>query len=168
MWDQLFDCFCHRLFAANHSHVCGINEVSSCLLCVTSESFPRMWDQPECRITFMWLTRIIPTYVGSTLPARRGCPIRPNHSHVCGINYDNGRIISADDESFPRMWDQLPTSAVVVVLSRIIPTYVGSTRSRQNQRTTTTNHSHVCGINTLKSLLILAMYESFPRMWDQH
>ena len=30
---------------ANHSHVCGINEVEEEFNWIKSESFPRMWDQ---------------------------------------------------------------------------------------------------------------------------
>ena len=51
-------------------------------------------------------------------------------------------------ESFPRMWDQRRIHGVIVVVLRIIPTYVGST----------------VGVRLVPPFNI----ESFPRMWDQH
>ena len=51
--------------------------------------------------------------------------------------------------------------------TRIIPTYVGSTRRAERGRIVFSNHSHVCGINITKLISTFETYESFPRMWDQ-
>ena len=111
--------------------------------------------------------RIIPTYVGSTSSAFIPVSVTANHSHVCGINWAQGERKKLNDESFPRMWDQLEPVKEKPIRLRIIPTYVGSTALLVYNRSTRTNHSHVCGINS--SLLGSASlsFESFPRMWDQ-
>ena len=152
-----------------------------------SESFPCMWDQlgPLCIVACGG--RIIPTYVGSTIPLGRRPTPRTNHSHVCGINIDiamprlfliesfprmwdqrNIHILHfAGIESFPRMWDQRPRRHVCHTKRRIIPTYVGSTARCVLQVRCPSNHSHVCGINISKCHRYFSLFESFPRMWDQ-
>ena len=114
------------------------------------------------------MRRIIPTYVGSTL--RQACRLQrtPNHSHVCGINEPREPTDSCDDESVPRMWDQLRASLLRFRTSRIIPTYVGSTAVSDTRTLIKTNHSHVCGINMDCTTVWSECCESFPRMWDQH
>ena len=111
----------------NHSHVCGINPTQKPIELYEWESFPRMWDQRPAEPQRSCLRRIIPTYVGSTLRQAFRLQRTPNHSHVCGINEPREPTDSCDDESFPRMWDQLRASLLRFRTSRIIPTYVGST-----------------------------------------
>ena len=106
-----------------------------------------MWDQPNGAISIARYTRIIPTYVGSTLPRFRRQLLQTNHSHVCGINATEPAAIANHFESFPRMWDQLKRH----------PTSPG----------TVPNHSHVCGINQHGTVADTYGAESFPRMWDQ-
>ena len=53
--------------ASNHSHACGINGIHLSSTIVTSESFPRMWDQQILLAETSSRFRIIPTYVGSTV-----------------------------------------------------------------------------------------------------
>ena len=66
--------------------------------------------------------------MGSTVAARVLALGDPNHSHVCGINQSTEGATLASIESFPRMWDQPADVLDAVLLLRIIPTYVGSTR----------------------------------------
>ena len=131
------------------------------------ESFPRMWDQQDRPVPAAGRFRIIPTYVGSTLMRANHHAFRTNHSHVCGINSDNRTITHPPFESFPRMWDQRLQQIGPASRNRIIPTYVGSTRTRSSYRLESSNHSHVCGINGLMAIHAQKRYESFPRMWDQ-
>ena len=167
MWDQLIRAFvrCYAVriiptyvgstFVAgtastctpNHSHVCGINSYSVKQSVTQDESFPRMWDQPQAIVANPFLNRIIPTYVGSTLPRTVSGRLIPNHSHVCGINYLGDMEVPAD--------------------KRIIPTYVGSTFRILSPFPFPSNHSHVCGINPIQPQFIEVKSESFPRMWDQ-
>ena len=72
--------------AANHSHVCGINQTARSQLRVIRESFPRMWDQRYRVFAVSCSRRIIPTYVGSTQLNPQQLQTISNHSHVCGIN----------------------------------------------------------------------------------
>ena len=72
--------------AANHSHVCGINQTLWCSQYRSNESFPRMWDQRFRLKNRNISRRIIPTYVGSTLGVVNKRFNSTNHSHVCGIN----------------------------------------------------------------------------------
>ena len=172
----------------NHSHVCGINMHMDEAEVKNIESFPRMWDQQlhaECRLA---LRRIIPTYVGSTFAKNAFRDLASNHSHVCGINgvyvtayarrnriiptyvgstggFSGGVVTSV--ESFPRMWDQLPSARIVLTPFRIIPTYVGSTQYDIPFTKVVSNHSHVCGINGCRTSMMQCWCESFPRMWDQ-
>ena len=151
----------------NHSHVCGINSSIGIIHDCISESFPRMWDQPkQIRCACLYI-RIIPTYVGSTPPRSSTPSSSPNHSHVCGINASMGLFSVLSNESFPRMWDQRKHLLINCLVLRIIPTYVGSTRTNHPRNCRDTNHSHVCGINPFLSQSMYIVVESFPRMWDQ-
>ena len=132
----------------NHSHVCGINSVIGLCMISFNESFPRMWDQ---RLNFVYLrrmSRIIPTYVGSTKSTRIHALTISNHSHVCGINSRLSDSGTRTGESFPRMWDQQLGGDPCYCAHRIIPTYVGSTCLSSRGFNIVSNHSHVCGINT--------------------
>ena len=133
--------------AANHSHVCGINYTRKTRMKVRFESFPRMWDQLRSAGCPAVPSRIIPTYVGSTLAAQPVAARPANHSHVCGINIYLLHNIYRFLESFPRMWDQLSFSSISFMFLRIIPTYVGSTSIPRGEMRELPNHSHVCGIN---------------------
>ena len=113
------------------------------------------------------LHRIIPTYVGSTPPSSFWKTCLSNHSHVCGINKSPPQSFHSNDESFPRMWDQLCINIPLQCYIRIIPTYVGSTPVTGGTRGVPPNHSHVCGINATGISRHLLAAESFPRMWDQ-
>ena len=95
-----------RFIEANHSHVCGINPLAPSLVFLSSESFPRMWDQLSSTPARARNARIIPTYVGSTNSNSSHSRAGTNHSHVCGINGELPQEVLADAESFPRMWDQ--------------------------------------------------------------
>ena len=118
-----------RLFQIlNHSHVCGINGTVTAYLGDANESFPRMWDQPRFPVFLKCAFRIIPTYVGSTNYYTDNTRLPSNHSHVCGINFSTVAPSGMSAESFPRMWDQLCFTLKCKGFSRIIPTYVGSTR----------------------------------------
>ena len=132
---------------SNHSHVCGINAFDAINSLCTFESFPRMWDQLRSAGCPAVPSRIIPTYVGSTLAAQPVAARPANHSHVCGINIDLLHNIYRFLESFPRMWDQLSFSSISFMFLRIIPTYVGSTSIPRGEMRELPNHSHVCGIN---------------------
>ena len=127
-----------------------------------------MWDQLYIESEDFYESRIIPTYVGSTAISSTGQPRRANHSHVCGINLNVRTLCALLAESFPRMWDQPQFENLPVLFQRIIPTYVGSTRSRRRSRIKPSNHSHVCGINLTQTKKVHSITESFPRMWDQH
>ena len=91
-----------------------------------------MWDQLGMLNDGEYIERIIPTYVGSTHRLRTSELNSPNHSHVCGINYLFSTECSYFLESFPRMWDQPLIYQVIRLIQRIIPTYVGSTRRKNN------------------------------------
>ena len=152
---------------SNHSHVCGINYFCGILNRCICESFPRMWDQLVAAVHKDDLIRIIPTYVGSTQPVKPFCLDPSNHSHVCGINSLFLKYPVIITESFPRMWDQRERRTMAQTLFRIIPTYVGSTCTNALSASCSSNHSHVCGINSSFTFLIFLTAESFPRMWDQ-
>ena len=156
-----------RDLCANHSHVCGINRHAPILTTLDYESFPRMWDQRVLRSCTSFVSRIIPTYVGSTRSAASSVASASNHSHVCGINWKLSKRHGQRIESFPRMWDQLQIRATRDHNKRIIPTYVGSTHTSDLLVHNLTNHSHVCGINSTETVPSDASAESFPRMWDQ-
>ena len=151
----------------NHSHVCGINCRIRRIALSLCESFPRMWDQRNRLATVCGLIRIIPTYVGSTLPPVPLVHLSANHSHVCGINLPALILDISLGESFPRMWDQQITANANSISDRIIPTYVGSTSHSPFTICSAANHSHVCGINGLLYSEMRRRFESFPRMWDQ-
>ena len=151
----------------NHSHVCGINENKVLFQTYEDESFPRMWDQHHILCPVQKWFRIIPTYVGSTPSPLKSSNENSNHSHVCGINQEVLQKAADLFESFPRMWDQPCRLCADTLCFRIIPTYVGSTKFIIKIKHCSTNHSHVCGINSISFSIYAAASESFPRMWDQ-
>ena len=118
----------HSVLPPNHSHVCGINVEQELHFAFRAESFPRMWDQHVDFHVARVRRRIIPTYVGSTVFSSAFQLEFSNHSHVCGINGYVKLTKVVEDESFPRMWDQLYIGNYFNVNARIIPTYVGSTQ----------------------------------------
>ena len=86
-----------KLYSAgsNHSHVCGINDAVHKPHKNGNESFPRMWDQQTRSRVKRLSFRIIPTYVGSTMPQLIRSHSHPNHSHVCGINPTNSFYLAS-------------------------------------------------------------------------
>ena len=126
-----------------------------------------MWDQLCFTLKCKGFSRIIPTYVGSTLFHADVQRLFSNHSHVCGINFFIQCSKKGTIESFPRMWDQHADEKHSIPRIRIIPTYVGSTESNGIPYIHMTNHSHVCGINGPSESEKPISNESFPRMWDQ-
>ena len=70
-----------------------------------AESFPRLWDEH-----------------GTLHAPVRSCT---NHSHACGMNYQDMERAFPDAESFPRLWDEPIDEIKLSAEARIIPTPVG-------------------------------------------
>ena len=92
-----------------------------------------------------FLTRIIPTRVGTRRNTSTNPNIRVDHPHACGDKLL--RLVTEDHiiGSSPRVWGQVFGVIPVLLVYRIIPTRVG-TRVLQNllslQRK---DHPHACG-----------------------
>ena len=115
------------------------------------ESFPRLWDELMEFACTEILTRIIPTPVGWTPNSLWCIPTAPNHSHACGMNWDCWYDHHYRYESFPRLWDEPQVLRYGYWCTRIIPTPVGWTQGYWWNSSSTSNHSHACGMNPINS-----------------
>ena len=75
----------------------------------------------------MFLLRLIPTCVGSTMVMVAVPSPVSAHPHVCGEHYKFVLLAPTRSGSSPRVWGALPAHQQVTVIARLIPTCVGST-----------------------------------------
>ena len=90
-----------------------------------------MWGQvlsQQCAIT---LRRIIPTRVGtSNIKFNKNEPSK-DHPHACGDKAAFAAPIGSSRGSSPRVWGQEFTHCSLFLSSRIIPTRVGTSTSKE-------------------------------------
>ncbi len=88
---------------------------------------------------------IIPTRVGTSLSAPSQ-PVRvKDHPHACGDKLRLKRRVRKVIGSSPRVWGQVVLYMRILIVSRIIPTRVGTSFTKLSQNCHTEDHPHACG-----------------------
>ena len=108
-------------------------------------SSPRVWGQVNHGHAKGFRPRIIPTRVGT----RSSCTVLffcgKDHPHACGDKwYPLQEKIDARGSS-PRVWGQVFSQDYHTVFTKIIPTRVGTSDERHNDRYGIEDHPHACG-----------------------
>ena len=153
-----------RLSAA-HPHVCGEHLPNNRLDPLANGSSPRVWGAQLHRGTHRPSLRLIPTCVGSTCGVSGWRFSTSAHPHVCGEHFGNEDLDDLTGGSSPRVWGALIRACFLTRFCRLIPTCVGSTRSRGRHSTYRTAHPHVCGEHFCPRPVSGPVYGSSPRVW---
>ena len=137
------------------------------LLCLlrSAGSSPRTWGTVDQALTSVLIARFIPTYVGNS--ARRALPraSKPVHPHVRGEQPGGARSDSPGRGSSPRTWGTAQYSAMLALLERFIPTYVGNSSRRRNRTHKPAVHPHVRGEQRAVKWERTKYCGSSPRTW---
>ena len=113
----------------------------------------------------MFLLRLIPTCVGSTMVMVAVPSPVSAHPHVCGEHYKFVLLAPTRSGSSPRVWGALWCPACKMTWGRLIPTCVGSTPVAVERIEACSAHPHVCGEHCLRSVAIRCVTGSSPRVW---
>ena len=116
----------------DHPHACGDKTFSKNTGRCLQGSSPRVWGQVEGVPSRFIVYRIIPTRVGTSSIARGEHKQVRDHPHACGDKINIGLKLYLQQGSSPRVWGQASKSMSAGIISRIIPTRVGT--SAQSQR----------------------------------
>ena len=92
-------------------------------------SSPRVWGQEARMLTNAMTCRIIPTRMGTSDYIINKILIIWDHPHAYGDKPDTLEKTGNIEKSSPRVWGQAIIAGTMLVLSRIIPTRMG-TRKR--------------------------------------
>ena len=148
-----------------HPHVRGEQENVGLPVKCEAGSSPRAWGTGVL-LTVTWLgSRFIPTCVGNRCPAtRRACPI-PVHPHVRGEQARDQRPLHDNSGSSPRAWGTVLSRQADGPHHRFIPTCVGNSIQRRDNRPAPAVHPHVRGEQPIELLCRLHATGSSPRAW---
>ena len=108
-------------------------------------SSPRVWGQDMALRSLPLRSRIIPTRVGTRSAEPQPQPTHRDHPHACGDKLPFRLFSRLTAGSSPRVWGQVKNSFAIELLSRIIPTRVGTRRSGRACKCRNRDHPHACG-----------------------
>ena len=91
---------------------------------------------------------IIPTRVGTSYIFCFAIYAYWDHPHACGDKCQTATKTEIYRGSSPRVWGQVYFQAAYRLSSRIIPTRVGTSDERHNDRYGIEDHPHACGDKT--------------------
>ena len=130
----------------DHPHACG-DKFNDFKVCTGKRgSSPRVWGQVSRCSPFPYVSRIIPTRVGT----------RP---------FSNSKIPMPG--SSPRVWGQVLDQQACYDSHGIIPTRVGTRLTDLIRFLLTEDHPHACGDKTIMKEKLLDLLGSSPRVWGQ-
>ena len=148
-----------------HPHACGEYLGSPAHRNWGVGSSPRLWGVSCERMSAILTERFIPTPVGSIKPISPCGSPWPVHPHACGEYGEVRRLVSHTSGSSPRLWGVCLRRLILDVLSRFIPTPVGSIVLAAGQRHRSPVHPHACGEYAAPTDLNAAAIGSSPRLW---
>ena len=90
-----------------------------------------------------------------------------DHPHACGDKALFQPRLRQTQGSSPRVWGQVFLVPIPVITCGIIPTRVGTSRSRRNCSRNVEDHPHACGDKGMRSDKALRRPGSSPRVWGQ-
>ena len=109
--------------------------------------------------------RIIPMYMGSTFLIFPLHIFSKNHPHVYGEHYDHRQTLDRYTESSPCIWGALEPTCHTILEHRIIPMYMGSTKTFHQDSLSHRNHPHVYGEHHVSIRYCKTALESSPCIW---
>ena len=114
----------------DHPHACGDKGQDTVKSPLGMGSSPRVWGQVQIVNNRLILVRIIPTRVGTSFaPKKEECGVM-DHPHACGDKRSLTAEIIPQNGSSPRVWGQVLTDGEGNAKMRIIPTRVGTSKSK--------------------------------------
>ena len=117
-------CYCTE--TEDHPHAYGDKHTQAFYPCSNTGSSPRVWGQASLVGGDPATIRIIPTRMGTSLRAIASSSFERDHPHAYGDKAVNGTLEEIKAGSSPRVWGQDSLSATAPILSRIIPTRMGT------------------------------------------
>ena len=126
-----------------------------------------MWGQDLPFTISSSRDRIIPTRVGTSVPAPPLGFNSQDHPHACGDKFTSVKICFADGGSSPRVWGQGYVRIALIIRHRIIPTRVGTSECLERLIVQCQDHPHACGDKAVKTSQFLNYLGSSPRVWGQ-
>ena len=169
--------------------MCGEYTKSTIAAVAVAGSSPRVWGIHQKHNCGSGCCRFIPTCVGNTrviVGISVGVEVHPHvcgeynrpflggsrvevHPHVCGEYHLDNADPGALTGSSPRVWGIPLYSRFHVLFLRFIPTCVGNTRRKSEERPNHQVHPHVCGEYPRHSHDPSRLTGSSPRVWGiQH
>ena len=109
-----------------HPHACGDKTRPNPIATRTIGSSPRVWGQVSGVTNFLSGDRIIPTRVGTSVSCDNAVEWDKDHPHACGDKQSNPSHRRKTSGSSPRVWGQVIHGLLLFMLTRIIPTRVGT------------------------------------------
>ena len=167
VWGQALLACSHEGDPRDHPHACGDKCSFAIKKSSSTGSSPRVWGQvrpsASCELTY----GIIPTRVGTrildTVTAKEG----EDHPHACGDKLLRLFRLSFLLGSSPRVWGQVIIEIFKIKHLRIIPTRVGTSRSRTYWSLVSPDHPHACGDKSTCASAVNGIWGSSPRVWGQ-
>ena len=126
-----------------------------------------MWGQDRVCLYVCAVYRIIPTRVGTSVVPLCFQIGREDHPHACGDKLQNIKNRGGRIGSSPRVWGQESAEPLLVRLSGIIPTRVGTRVVIFCFLSPSWDHPHACGDKFALRPTICACSGSSPRVWGQ-
>ena len=117
----------------DHPHACGDKRPLSTKCKPHSGSSPRVWGQAQEVKNSGKDTRIIPTRVGTRHESGFCFCVIGDHPHACGDKFATEITVMLTEGSSPRVWGQVLIKYPHTIVTRIIPTRVGTRRHFKTQ-----------------------------------
>ena len=151
----------------DHPHAYGDKYFAFIFCTYSIGSSPRVWGQGLLRNRQIFLTRIIPTRMGTSNLHNEHIITYKDHPHAYG---DKNRFPFSDVEqlgSSPRVWGQAKALSGDIATRRIIPTRMGTSCSVGVWDAELRDHPHAYGDKSILYVIRLVSLGSSPRVWGQ-
>ena len=108
-------------------------------------SSPRVWGQESAMQTENLPVRIIPTRMGTSIGAKDEFISAEDHPHAYGDKFFGDYTMATYVGSSPRVWGQVDTFNSIIIIKRIIPTRMGTSRLQRIFTVFRRDHPHAYG-----------------------
>ena len=149
----------------DHPHIRGDHSFRASSTTLRMGSPPHTWGPLTMGSPCQDLSRITPTYVGTTGLFRWEIHPCQDHPHIRGDhNWPNSRARPSVG-SPPHTWGPLHTEFLSPASDRITPTYVGTTEFGKIRISVIKDHPHIRGDHFLIFFMIALYIGSPPHTW---
>ena len=130
-------------------------------------SSPRVWGQESAMQTENLPVRIIPTRMGTSIGAKDEFISAEDHPHAYGDKFFGDYTMATYVGSSPRVWGQVDTFNSIIIIKRIIPTRMGTSRLQRIFTVFRRDHPHAYGDKMTLFTPLTITQGSSPRVWGQ-